>query len=76
MEKATMVQMVEAVKAHAAANYEEGGWDTIVECYDDKDLQAEIEESGATTVAEAIQAVGYNVGVYCSVRQDILAEVF
>jgi hypothetical protein len=76
MEKATMVQMVAAVKAHAVAHYEEGGWDSIVECYDDEDLQAEIEASGATTVAAAIEAIGWGAGLYNEIRQDVLAEVF
>ena len=76
MEKATMAQMIAAVKAHAVAHYEEDGWDSIVECYGDQDLQTEIEESGATTVHEAIRAVGYYAGIYHDRRQDIEAEAF
>lgn len=76
MEKATMAQMIAAVKAHAAAHYEEDGWDSVMECYDDKDLQAEIEESGATTAHEAIRAVGYYAGIWNDRRQDIEAEAF
>ena len=33
---ATMQEMVAAVKAHALAHYNEDGWDSIVECYEDE----------------------------------------
>lgn len=29
---------VEAVKAHALAHYDDGGWDVIVECWDDQQI--------------------------------------
>ena len=30
--------LVEAVKAHALAHYEDGGWDVIVECWEDQQI--------------------------------------
>ena len=72
--KATMEEMVKAVKAHAIAHYEEGGWDTIVECYSDEELAAEIGSYGSKTLEEAIRDVGIGCGAYEDVRQDHLAE--
>ena len=76
MANATMDEMVKAVKAHAVAHYEEGGWDSIVECYSDEELAAEIEESGATTPEEAISAVGEACGIWDERRREVLAEAF
>ena len=36
MEKQINDYRVDAVKAHAAEHYEDGGWDVIVECYTDE----------------------------------------
>ena len=36
-ERATAA-LVEAVKAHALVHYAEGGWDVIVECWDDQQI--------------------------------------
>lgn len=53
-------QLIEAVKAHAKAQYE-NGWDTVVECYDDADIADSI--GGASTVEEAINAVASELGI-------------
>lgn len=53
---ATMKEMVDAVKAHAADHYEEDGWDYLVECYSDVEIVGLI--GGARTVAGAIKKVG------------------
>ncbi len=37
-DEAKMASKVEAVKAHALAHYEDGGWDVIVECFSDEDI--------------------------------------
>lgn len=41
--------LVEAVKAHAAAHYEDGGWDVIVECWEDQQI--------ADTLTNALDAI-------------------
>lgn len=33
-------ELIESVKAHALRNYERGGWDVIVECWDDEQIAA------------------------------------
>lgn len=73
---ATMEQMVAAVKAHALANYGKDGWDSIVECYDDADIQAELEDHHVHTVDEAIQVVGEGCKVWADYGDDIRAEAF
>jgi len=66
---ATMKEMVEAVKAHAVDHYEEDGWDYLVECYSD----AEVEEmlGKCRTVAGAIKKVGY----FMKEKGDYRAEI-
>lgn len=31
----TTAELVDIVKSHAIRNYDKGGWDVVVECYDD-----------------------------------------
>jgi len=50
---ATKQELINGVKAHAQANYNEGGWDHIVEAYEDSEIAELID--GATTVAGAIE---------------------
>lgn len=69
-----MVDLIKAVREHALANYETGGWDYIVECYSDEEIQEAI--GGAKTVKGAIRNVGQVVGVQDSVRKDVQGEIF
>jgi len=39
---ADLNKLVAAVKAHASANYNKDGWDNIVECWGDEDIQQAI----------------------------------
>jgi hypothetical protein len=50
----TKQELVQAVRAHAIANYNKGGWDFLVECWEDSDIEAEI--GNAKTVRGAIMA--------------------
>ena len=72
----TTNEIAEAVKAHAIANYENGGWDYLVECYSMKDLVEWIDESGWTTAEEAIAGIGDIMRIKDSVRKDVEAEAF
>jgi len=51
---ATMTEMVEAVKAHANAHWDEDGWDEIAESYEDCEIAEVLALLDLTTVAEAI----------------------
>jgi hypothetical protein len=62
--------MVDAVKAHAKAHYEEGGWDFVIECWSDDMIDEEI--GLARSNATAIKRVGAAVGAVDSYRADII----
>ena len=72
----TINEMVAAVKQHAMKNYNNGGWDTIVECYSDKELAEEIQKFGCKTSKEAIQKIGKFCDLYDEKRREIQAEIF
>lgn len=66
----TTAEMVAAVRAHALEHYEEGGWDFVVECYEDADILEAIQTHArhacghpAVTAEDAIRAVGFIVGI-------------
>ncbi len=69
-------ELIAAVKAHAVANYETGGWDFIVECWDDSDIAEALDEAGAATEAEAIAAVAGTAGLLDERRAEVRAEIF
>lgn len=69
-------ELIDAVKAHALANYETGGWDFVVECWDDAEIAEALAEAGATTEAEAIAAVAETAGLLDERRQEVRAEIF
>jgi len=50
-----MKEIIEAVKAHALEHYEDGGWDVIVECYDDEMLADRLKD--CSTAEEAIESL-------------------
>lgn len=56
-------QIREAVKAHALAHYEEGGWDFVVEAYEDRELDEAIRNAGWKTGAQAIKGMADVVAV-------------
>lgn len=69
-----MDEFIEAVKRHALANYNTGGWDYIHECWSDHEIKEAIE--GAKTAEEAIQAVAETAGLLDERRNEIMAEAF
>ena len=50
----TKQDLVQAVRAHAITNYNKGGWDFLVECWEDSDIEKQI--GNAKTVRGAIMA--------------------
>lgn len=67
--RATMGEMIAAVRAHARDHYGDGdGWDIVVEVYDDDDVRLYI--GRATTRAGAIRNVGRVVSMVADVRRD------
>jgi hypothetical protein len=68
--------LVQAVKAHATANYNHGGWDYVVECWSDEDIAEVLREHKCKGKATAIAAIGSRVKVLDGVRRDVQAEAF
>ena len=66
-------ETVQAVKAYAKANYNKGGWDIVVECYSDRELEEELDKLGATDEASAIKLMGRVVGRVREVEEDWMA---
>ena len=64
-----MAYLCGEVRKHAVKNYEKGGWDILVECWDDSDIIREIES--AQTVREAIKFCKVAVGHIDEYRRDI-----
>ena len=69
-----MKDMVDAVKAHAVAHYEEGGWDYLVECYSDAEVAELI--GRARTVAGAIKKVAKIMKIKGDYRDEIQATAW
>jgi hypothetical protein len=70
----TMQEMIAAVRAHALKNYERGGWDFIVECWDDKDLEDAI--GGCQSSFAAIRKVRSAIKPLAERRDEVRAEIF
>jgi len=72
-----MKEMIEAVRAHAEANYERDGWDIVVECYDDAEIEELIVEGGMPRTAKgAIKKVEADVKDRYEIYCDIAATAF
>lgn len=71
-----MNEMVEAVKKHALENYNIGGWDMVVECWEDREIEAVLTEYGITTVEGAIEEFYQRASIYDERRREVQAEAF
>jgi len=81
-----LTDLIAAVKAHADANYNSGGWDMIVESYEDAqiadilmdpfDFVLERKVAVPTTARQAIRLVGQVAALHADRRTDIEAEGF
>ncbi len=66
--------LVEFIKAHALTNYEAGGWDVVVECFDDEEIEEIVGE--AKTEAQALDAFENIVGVFADRQADARNSAF
>lgn len=71
--KATMNEMVAAVKAHALERYE-NGWDIVVEAMTDEEIADRIKR--CTTTKGAIKKLATEVQIHSERRQEVEAEIF
>ena len=70
-----MQYLIDAVKAHATAHYEQDGWDLVIETMSDTEI-AETLKHDMWTIKQAIRIVGKSVKDYADYRADIQAEAF
>lgn len=65
---------VQQVKDHALQNYEDDGWDFVVECYSDAEIAEIIKD--CSSEQEAIEAMKEEVRPQHIYRQEVRAEAF
>jgi len=70
MNPITFANLVAFIERHALANYDAGGWDVVVECYDVADIADVLDRAGATTEAEALAAFAPLVDVWADRQAD------
>lgn len=63
-----MNPLVQHVRQHAEAHYNDGGWDVIVECWDDAQIAEAIK--GARTPAGAVKKLRSVVSVFAERQAD------
>lgn len=63
--------LVQAVREHATAHCDEGGWDCIVECWSDQEILEVVEKHGATSTERAISCIAEYAALYNERRFDI-----
>lgn len=68
--EAYLDELEEAVRAHAEAHYEQGGWDVLVETTNEDELIEIIR--GARSVKGAIAKAAAHFGVVDAVRADVV----
>ena len=71
MEKYSETDLIAAVRRHAINNYEQDGWDVLVECWDDGDILERISDANAQTPDAAIKACLSWVALYDERRREI-----
>ncbi len=67
-------ELVRAIKDHALVHYEDGGWDVVVECFDDAEIAETIGEAG--TIAEALDAFAPLIDVWSDRQADARNSAF
>lgn len=63
--------LVEAVKAHALKNYE-NGWDVIVECWEDEDIEEKLRD--VVTEADAIRVMNAIVNLWREQEDNVMSQ--
>jgi hypothetical protein len=68
----------EAVRNHAIENYNNGGWDYIVECYSDEDIQRVLNYDGVQEgdTEAAIEALDFVRKIYFERQEEVLSTVW
>jgi hypothetical protein len=72
---AKMKTLIEAVKAHALANYSSDGWDFVIETMTDDEIAEELGHD-MWTIKQAIRLVGKGVKIQDDYRREIRSTEF
>jgi hypothetical protein len=70
----TKEELVQQVKWHAEEHYNDGGWDVIVECWDDEQIANQI--GRARTVEGAVKKFKDVVSVWADRQADAINSAF
>lgn len=68
--------LIAGVRKHAYANYSVGGWDYVVEAFDDNDIAEILRSENVSTLEQAIEVIGFHVAILDDRRKDVQAEIF
>lgn len=68
----TTTELITAIRAHALNNYERGGWDYLVECWDDEDILEAI--GNRRTLKGALRECRKTLGLLDERRREVRAE--
>ena len=68
--KKEISELVQYVKDYANFHYEDGGWDVIAECWEDKDILKVLTRDNATTEKEALDSFKDVVAVWADQQAD------
>jgi hypothetical protein len=74
MTNETLSDVIKAVKDHALDNYNHGGWDYLVECWEDEEIASEIRPGD--TAEQAIRRIGKILKTLDDYRAEIRATEF
>lgn len=74
MDKALNKEAIRAIRKHAEARYDKG-WDVVVECYDDVDIQETLDECDGS-VKKAIASLQAYVNLHEMQRVEIESTIF
>lgn len=66
--------LIAEVRAYATEHYEDGGWDVIVECWEDRDIAKAI--AGATTLLGARRKLSAVVSIFADHEADARNSAF
>lgn len=64
-------ELIAAVRRHAMDNYENDGWDYLVECWDDGDILEQISDAKAQTPTACIKHIGDIMKTFDDYRREI-----
>jgi hypothetical protein len=70
----TNAELIAAVRAHAVEHYNDGGWDVIVECWEDEDIARQI--GAARTLKGALRKLRSTVSVFADYEADARNSAF